>query len=147
MSDESGQPGVIAGGRLWVPLEAVSITVSRSSGPGGQNVNKVNTRVELHVPVAAIHGLTPPMRQKLESLAGRRLVRDEELRLVSQQTRSQEQNRAEALAQLAELLTAASDIPPTRRPTRPTRGSKRRRLEGKKHRGETKARRSGEPDA
>lgn len=143
MSESEGQPPLLRGGRLSVALDAIRFAVSRSSGPGGQNVNKQNTRIELRVALSAIQGLTPPLLQKLLSLAGKRVVGGEELRLVSQETRSQEQNRAIAMEQLVNLLTAASHIPRTRYATRPTRASRRRRVEAKKRRGETKAQRKG----
>ncbi len=139
MNDEITQPDAIHAGRLRVLLSAIHAAVSRSSGPGGQNVNKQNTRVELRVALAAIEGLTDPVLQRLRMLAGKRLSGSDELRIVSQQTRSLEQNRAIAVEQLRLLLEEASRLPRKRHATRPTRASRRRRLEAKHHRGEVKA--------
>ena len=138
----SEPPSEIRGGVMTVPLSAISIAVSRSSGPGGQNVNKQNTRVELHVSLSAITGGTPEMHQRLRAMAGKRASNAGELRLVSQQTRSLEQNREIALFQLRTLLEEASKVPRKRRPTKPSKGAKRRRLENKKRRGEIKRSRS-----
>lgn len=135
-------PDILMAGVLRVPMEAISFAMSRSSGPGGQNVNKVNTRVELRLPLSAIANLSEPILQRLRMLAGKKLIAAGELRLVCQETRSQEANRAASLEMLRVLLEEASKLPKPRRATRPTRGSKRRRIEGKKHQSATKAGRS-----
>lgn len=139
MSEYPVQPEAIRAGRLRVLLCAIDTAVSRSSGPGGQNVNKQNTRIELRVALAAIEGLTEAVEQRLRMLAGKRLSTSDELRIVSQQTRSLEQNRAIAIERLRLLLEEASRLPRTRHATRPTRGSRRRRLEAKQRRGAVKA--------
>ena len=133
------QPDAIRGGRLHVLRSAIQTAVSRSSGPGGQNVNKQNTRIELRVALSAIEGLTDAIEQRLRMLAGKRLSVADELRIVSQQTRSLEQNRAIAMEQLRLLLEEASRLPRKRHATGPTRASRRRRLQAKHHRGEVKA--------
>jgi ribosome-associated protein len=110
----------------------------RASGPGGQNVNKVASAVELRVAVDRIIGLPPDARHRLTRLAGFRLNQDNVLVIQAQRFRSQERNRADALERLAALLQEALIRPRTRRATRPTRASKERRLKGKSERSRTK---------
>jgi ribosome-associated protein len=111
----------------------------RSSGPGGQNVNKLATAVQLRFDVRGSPSLTDEVRARLERLAGRRLTREGVLVITAQSHRTQERNRADALDRLLELIRAAAIRPVPRRPTRPTGASKRRRLDSKKHRGGVKA--------
>ncbi|MFI5380389.1 MAG: alternative ribosome rescue aminoacyl-tRNA hydrolase ArfB [Tepidisphaerales bacterium] len=126
--------------------DAVQFSFSRSSGPGGQNVNKVNTKAELRVPVASISGLDTGARQRLAGFAGQRLTKDGVLIITADNARSQESNRAAVLERLRELLIQAKHRPKPRRATRPTRGSKLRRLKSKKHRADIKAGRRGAQD-
>ncbi len=134
----TGNEGIIRVGALSFPAEAMSFAMSRSSGPGGQNVNKLNTRVEVRLPLAAISGLSDVVGQRLRMLAGKRLTAAGELRMVCQQTRSQEANRQTATQMLLSLLDEATRVPRKRRATRPTRSSQRRRIEAKKRRGSVK---------
>ena len=124
----------------------ISESFIRSSGPGGQNVNKLSTAVQLRFDVRHSSSLPPEVRARLERLAGRRLTRDGVLVITAQRYRTQERNRDDALTRLIELIRAAAVRPTPRRPTRPTLGSKVRRLEGKKRRGSIKALRGAKPE-
>lgn len=117
---------------------------SRSGGPGGQNVNKINSKAELWVRVGAIVGLTDRALARLRTLAGSRLTGGDEIHLRSETERSQEANRQEVLDRLRELIVAARVEPKVRRKTRPSKGAKQRRIESKKRRGEIKSQRRGD---
>jgi ribosome-associated protein len=106
----------------------------RTSGPGGQNVNKLSTAVQLRFDVRGSPSLPPEVRARLERLAGSRLTRDGVLVIIAQRHRTQARNRQDALDRLIELIRQAAVAPVKRRPTRPTRASRERRIEGKKRR-------------
>ena len=117
----------------------------RASGPGGQNVNKLSSAVQLRFDVRRSPSLATDVRLRLERLAGRRLTRDGVLVIMAQRHRTQERNRQDALDRLIELIQRASVAPTPRRPTKPTRGSKERRLATKKNRSSIKSLRQEKP--
>jgi ribosome-associated protein len=126
-------PGVRAG------ESGVRLQYARGGGPGGQNVNKLNTKAELWVALATLSGLDESARQRLAKLAGRRLTAAGEIHLSSDTHRTQQMNRAAVFDRLRELIVAAQHQPKRRRKTRPTRASKQRRLDAKKLRGNIKS--------
>lgn len=119
----------------------------RASGPGGQNVNKVNSAVELRFEAARSPNLTGAQKARLRRLAGRRWTQDGAVVVFAQEERSQARNRDIARDRLADLVRSALHAPKPRRKTRPTPGSVRRRLEGKKQRGAVKRLRGPVDDA
>jgi ribosome-associated protein len=132
--------------RLAIDPSEIEESFVRAGGPGGQHVNTTSTAVQLRFDVRRSPSLPDDVRRRLERLAGSRLTREGVLVLQAQGHRSQKRNREEALARLVALLRAAARPPVPRKPTRPTKGSKQRRLEHKKRHGALKALRRTPPD-
>ncbi|HEY0218677.1 MAG TPA: alternative ribosome rescue aminoacyl-tRNA hydrolase ArfB [Afipia sp.] len=118
----------------------INISFVRASGPGGQNVNKLSTAAQLRFDLCHV-ALAPDISERLIALAGQRMTKDGVIVIHAQRFRTQERNRADAIDRLLELLREAAVRPKPRRATKPTLGSKTRRLEGKKRRSEVKAKR------
>ncbi len=133
-------------GALAIDPAEIEESFVRAAGPGGQHVNKSSTAVQLRFDVRRSPSLPHDVRARLERLAGRRLTLEGVLVLVAQGERSQKRNREEALARLIALVRAAARPPTPRKPTRPPRASKQRRLSEKKQRGALKTLRRGHPD-
>jgi ribosome-associated protein len=121
-----------------IPERALTVRAVRASGPGGQNVNKVATKIELRVDLDAIEGLAPDARERLHTLARHRLDAEGRLLVTSQATRNQAQNAEDARAKVMALVRAALTPPRPRRKTRPSRAAKEQRLSEKKRRGAAK---------
>jgi len=133
-------------GTLAIDPGEIHESFMRAAGPGGQHVNTTSSAVQLRFDVRHSPSLPDDVRARLERLAGHRLTRDGVLVLHAQGQRRQKRNREEALARLVELVRAAAKPPLKRKPTKPTRASKRRRLEDKKRHGAVKSLRRSRPD-
>ncbi|MHA7772844.1 alternative ribosome rescue aminoacyl-tRNA hydrolase ArfB [Roseibium sp. M-1] len=124
--------------RLHILKDDISEDFIRASGPGGQNVNKVSTAVQLRFNLTGNRTLPEDVKAKAASLAGSRLTLGGEIVLQADRHRTRERNREDALERLLELLRKATEKPKPRKATKPTLGSKRRRLDAKKQRGAVK---------
>lgn len=133
-------------GTLWLDPDEIQESFVRAAGPGGQHVNKSATAVQLRFDVRRSPSLPDDVRWRLERLAGSRLTREGVLVLTAQSERSQKRNREEALARLVALIRAAARPPVPRKATKPTKASKRRRLDDKKRQGALKSLRRSRPD-
>ena len=139
-------PGIELGPGVWTDREQLRFGFSRSSGPGGQNVNKVNTKTELRIRLTALHGLSERALARLKDLAGRRLTPEGDMLLTADSQRTQESNRRACLEKLRDLIESAQIEPKVRKKSKPSKGAKKRRLEGKKRQGEKKKARRWKPE-
>jgi len=133
-----GEAMLIVSERIAIPEDELVMRFVRSPGPGGQNVNKVATAVELRFDIKQSRALPEPVRERLLSRRDRRITADGVLVLSAHRHRTQERNREDARTRLVDLVQAALHPPKPRVATKPTRASKERRLAGKQHRGKVK---------
>lgn len=139
-------PGIQITDSLSIPLEALDFSFIRASGPGGQNVNKVASAVQLRFDVSASKAIGSEMRDRLRRAAGQRMTMEGVIIITARRFRSQERNRQDAIDRLTTLLQSVVERPAHRRATRPGRGAREKRLQSKKKRSETKKQRSSRGD-
>ena len=142
----SEKRGLRLGHDIVVPEAELEVRASRSGGPGGQNVNKVETRIELRFDLAGSAVFDAATKQRLRERLGKRVSEDGVVRVVAQMHRSRARNEAEARARLVALLQRALAAPRPRRPTRPTQASRQRRLDAKRQRAASKRARRVDED-
>lgn len=132
---------------ILIPVNELEFSFVRASGPGGQNVNKVATAVQLRFDAGASPSLPPAVRERLLRLAGRRVTGEGVLIIEARRFRSQHRNREDAVERLVRLISRAAELPKKRRKTRPSKASMQRRLETKQRRGKLKnSRKAPRPD-
>ena len=131
---------------LFLDDSEIEESFVRASGPGGQNVNKVSSAVQLRFDLSGSRSLPEEVRERLARLAGRRLTREGVIVIIAQRYRTQERNRQDALDRLIALVRRAAEPPTPRRPTKPSRAAKERRLQAKAKRSAIKELRRAEPD-
>ena len=133
-----GASDIVVTDRIRIPEKEIEEHFVRASGPGGQNVNRVATAVQLRFDAASSPSLPEEVRRRLMRMAGSRLTREGVVVIEARRHRTQEQNRKDALERLKALIRKAAERPRPRKPTRPTRASRRRRLEAKTRKGRLK---------
>ncbi len=126
---------------IRLPENEIQLDFIRASGPGGQNINKVSSAVQLRFDAARSSALSEAVRDRLKKISGHRMTADGILIIKAQRHRTQDRNREDAIARLVALIRQAAEKPRPRRPTKPSRAVKQKRLSSKRHRGETKRRR------
>ena len=136
---------LVVNDRLRIPLREIKFTFARSSGPGGQNVNKLNTKALLRWSVVKSPSLPEPVRRRLLAKYRRRITTDGDLLITSQRFRDAGRNVADCLEKLRTMLAEAAVVPKRRRPTKRTKGSIRRRLDQKRKQSQRKQRRQHPP--
>ena len=140
-----GEDGLRIDEVIVIPESELSWSAARASGPGGQNVNKVSSKVELRFDLAGTSVLGPAVKARLRARAGKKLDREGRLVLVSQATRDQLRNLEDARDKLAALVRQALEEPKARKATRPSKAAKRRRLDDKRRQGDKKRERGRPP--
>ena len=139
-------PGIQITNSLSIPLEALDISFIRASGPGGQNVNKVASAAQLRFDASASRSIEPEILDRLRRASGRRMTAGGVIVITARRFRSQERNRQDAIDRLTALLQSVVETPASRRPTRPGKGAREKRLQTKQHRSRAKVLRSAVRD-